>query len=148
MGKVYLRRSLETGIKDEGIKNLKRADVCFTAALELFLIYNKPQTEQVIELMAQSMDFRVGDQRTLWNEAIIIEAREYDDDNDSDDSDNSDDEFEMSFGSQSFDEGCMDNPLTFCGWKLCLFNADNGPVSVDNLTLLREQIIIPRSRLR
>ena len=129
---MYVRRSLETGIKDEGMKNLKRADVCFSMALDVYIKYDKTsQIEQTIGLMTQSMDFRSGAKRTMWNEAIVNEAAaSYDDDGDDESGDDSKESESSSFSLEDFAESCVfldggnRNDPSFvsscCDWRMCL----------------------------
>lgn len=147
LGKVYVRRSLETGIKDEGMKNLKRADVCFSSALDIYLSYDKTtKTAQVVQFMTRSMNFRTGDERTLWNEAIAIEAA-YDED----DTTVSGDDGSSQFGSASYNEDCGDQCKVFeddyyeqempnfCGWRMCFtIHREDEPRPVMDVNFLKD----------
>lgn len=124
LGKVYVRRSLETGIKDEGMKNLKRADVCLSMALDIYVNYDKTQEIQsIVDLMNKSMDFRIGVKRTMWNEAIANEACFHDVDSQSSGSSSSSFILDGEYGDSCvfLNDKEEDSPgcVSDCYWGLC-----------------------------
>jgi hypothetical protein len=113
LGRVYISRSLATGIKDDGLNNLKRADTCFSMALVIYSKYEESvNISNIKSFMKQSDDFRNGAKRTLWNEILVIEALH---DVDSDDS-----SLESTSKVDSVKDIELDTLSNFCNWSACL----------------------------
>jgi len=104
LGKVYIRQSLETGIKDEGIKNLIYSDAYLSKAMDLFSRHkwrapslSSRKYKEITDLMSQTKDYRDGLTRTMWNDALVNELQtggvsfDYDGSDDDDDNNNDDD---------------------------------------------------------